>query len=165
LSLVVMDARARPGLPPDARALVDRDGTLARPWRPAVYDADATDRREWAFLAWVSLGDCARHLARGRAWRAVAALQAAREETWKLIAAALGVGYPGFGAVSVESEGLAPPTELERSLPGDLRTESILDAAEALAGTLAELSRELEVAGVEQAARGRLRYCADAARG
>jgi hypothetical protein len=161
LSLVVMDARARPGLPPEARAVLDRDGTLARPWRPAVYEADAAVRREWAFLAWISLGDCARHLVRGRRWRAVAALQEARAETWKLIAAELGVGYPGFGSVSVDSAGLAPPPELEHSLPGDLRPESILAAADALARTLAPLSRELDVAGVEQATRARLRLCAD----
>ncbi len=159
LSLVVMDARARPGLPPEARAVLDRDGTLARPWRPAVYDADAAARREWAFLAWVSLGDCARQLVRGRRWRAVTALQEARAETWKLIAAELGVGYPGFGPVSVESAGLAPPPGLERSLPSDLRPESLLAAAAALAQTLAHLSRELDVAGVEQATRARLRLC------
>lgn len=164
LSLVVMDAGARPGLPPQARAVLDRDGTLARPWRPAVYDADAATQREWAFVAWVSLGDCARHLMRDRRWRAVGALQEARAETWKLIAADLGVGYPGFGAVSVESAGLAPPGELERSLPADLRPESVLAAAGALMETLASLSRGLDVAGVEQATRGRLRLCADVVR-
>lgn len=95
LSLVVMDSLARPGLPPDARAVVDRDGRLAHAWRPAAYDADAAGRREWAFLAWVGLGDCARHLVRGRCWRAVGALHEARDQTWKLIAAELGVGYPG----------------------------------------------------------------------
>jgi hypothetical protein len=161
LSLVVMDARARPGLPPEARAVLDRDGTLARPWRPAVYDADAAARREWAFLAWIALGDCARHLIRGRGWRSVGALQEARAETLKLIAAELRVGYPGFGAVSIEGAELAIPPALELSLPADLRPESILAAADALARTLAALSRELDVAGVEQATRARLRLGAD----
>jgi hypothetical protein len=160
-----MDAHARPGLPPDARAVVDRDGTLAHAWRPAVYDADAADRREWAFLAWVSLGDCARHLVRGRGWRAVGALQDAREQTWKLIAAELRVGYPGFGAVSVENAGLAPPSELGRSLPGDLRPGSILAAAMALVEVLTPLSGELDVVGVQRATRERMRHCADALRG
>jgi hypothetical protein len=164
LSLVVMDAGARPGLPPEARAVLDRDGTLARPWRPAVYEADAAARRGWAFLAWISLGDCARHLVRGRRWRSVGALQEARAEILKLIAAELGVGYPGFGSVSIESAGLAIPPELERSLPADLRPESILAAADALAHTLAALSRELDTAGVEQATRARLELGAHAVR-
>jgi hypothetical protein len=159
-----MDARARPGLPPGARALVDRDGTLARPWRPDAHDADAAVCREWAFLAWLSLGDCARHLIRGHSWRAVDSLQQAREETWKLVAASLGIGYPGFGAVSVENAGLEPPIGLALSLPGDLRAGSILAAAEALAATVAPLSRDLDVAGVERAARERLDQCARAGR-
>ncbi|WP_133116426.1 hypothetical protein [Amycolatopsis antarctica] len=50
--LVVLPAEARTGLPPEARALLDRAGRLATPWYPASASATGDQRREWAFLAW-----------------------------------------------------------------------------------------------------------------
>lgn len=57
LSLVVMPASQRAGLPPQSVALYDLDGQLARSWTPDNAQADADTMREWTCLGWVALGD------------------------------------------------------------------------------------------------------------
>ena len=156
LSLVVMPATQRRGLPPGAQVLLDRTGRLANAWQPGSFAATPEQRREWAFLAWWALGDVAKHARRGSLWRAVGSLDEARNHAWRLHAAALGVDYPVFGAVSVENAGLRAPQGLEATLPRDLDPASIRRAAGALAGILTGLSEDLDVSGVRQAALARL---------
>ena len=150
-----------------ADSLVQSLGTAAAPaehlivqqrrrTRPASIAASPAQRREWAFLAWWALGDVAKHARRGSLWRALGSLDEARGVAWKLHAAALGVDYPGFGAVSVENAGLAAPAALHRTLPTGVDAAAIRNAAAALAGILAGLTADLAVGGVRQAAIARL---------
>ncbi|ACQ82337.1 hypothetical protein Bcav_4096 [Beutenbergia cavernae DSM 12333] len=136
LSLVVVPAEFRTGLPPEARALVDRAGRLATPLGPDRWVPDGGTRHEWAFLAWVAVGDAARHAHRGHPWRALRCLTEGRDLVWQLWAADLGLTYPHFGAVTVENAGAPVPPGLERTHPRSLEAADLLDAAAALAGVL-----------------------------
>ena len=117
LSLVLDPDSERGGLPPGAKALLDRTGALARPGSPAVVTASTEDTREWAFLAWWAIADVAKHARRGSAWRAVEALHEARTMAWRLHAAALGLDYPVFGAVTVVNARRPAPDGLADTLP------------------------------------------------
>src|SRR5690606_16830592 len=154
LSLVVLPAEVRTGLPPQSRALLDRSGRLARPLPAERWAADAATRREWAFLAWIGIGDAARHAVRGRVWRALRSLTEARDHAWRLWAAEAGVPYPAFGAVGVENADLPAPPGLAATHPADLRAGSLLAAAGALADVLTGLEPRLDA--LEASIRGRL---------
>jgi hypothetical protein len=156
LSLVVMPADDRPGLPPGAVALLDRTGQLATPWQPAVLHASAEQQREWAFLAWWGLGDVAKHARRGSVWRALTALNEVRDCALRLHAAALDVDYPGFAAVSLENAGVPVPQGLWATLPGSPDAASLLEAGNAMAAILGELTAGHGVDGVRQVMWGRL---------
>ncbi|TDD99060.1 hypothetical protein [Jiangella asiatica] len=156
LSLVVMPAENRPGLPPGARALLDRSDRLAQPYEPPTLLATDEQRREWAFLAWWGLSDVAKHAGRGRIWRAVESLHDARSAAWQLHAAAAGVDYPSFGAVSVENAGLPAPAGIEHTLPAAAAPEALLAAARALASVLDPLTERYAVDGVRAEALRRL---------
>lgn len=132
LSLVVFDAEARQGLPPQAVATVDKSGRLSRTLDRGRWDADDATVREWAFLAWIAIGDAARHRHRGRTWRALHSLTEARDHLWKLWAHASGLTYPMFGAVTVENADTALPEGVEQTHPADLSTASIHHALTAL---------------------------------
>jgi len=101
LSLVVIPATQRAGLPPQSVALYDIDGQLARSWTPDVAVATAQTAREWACLAWLALSDLMKYLDRGSAWEALSRLDEARSQAWKLWAVAIGASYPAFGLTSV----------------------------------------------------------------
>lgn len=140
LSLVVLPADARGGLPPQARALLDRSGRLATAlpanrWAPAPEAV-----REWAFLAWVATGDAARHAHRGHPWRALRSLTEARDLAWQLWAARQGLTYPQFGAVSAENEGAGGPAGIAATHPPTLGAADLLAAATALADVLEPLT-------------------------
>lgn len=145
LSLVVSPASRRKGLPPGALALLDRKGILGQPWSPEVLAASVEQQREWAFLAWWGLGDVAKHARRGQCWRALHSLDEARDLVWRLHAAALGVDYPSFGAVSVENAGLPAPAGIADSLPAAVDPGAILAAAAALASVLDPLAAPFAV--------------------
>ncbi|MQM27107.1 hypothetical protein [Glycomyces albidus] len=136
LSLVVFDAAARTGLPPQSSAPVDKTGRLAEPLAPDRWDPDDRTRREWAFLAWIALGDAARHTLRDHPWRALHALTEARDHLWRLHAAALGLTYPAFGAVTVENAEAEPPQGIHATHPETLTAPDMRKALEALAGLL-----------------------------
>lgn len=136
LSLVVFDAAARTGLAPQSTAVVDKAGRLAEPIDPARWTPDAAARREWAFLAWIALGDAARHAARGRPWRALGSLTEARNQVWSLHAADLGLTYPQFGAVTVENADAPAPQGIAATHPADLTAPAVLGAIEAVAALL-----------------------------
>ena len=153
LSLVLDTRPERGGLPPGAKALLDRTGELAAPGTPGPLTASADDLREWAFLAWWDLADVAKHARRGSAWRAVEALHEARTMAWRLHAAALGLDYPLFGAVTVVNAKRPAPEGLEATLPG--RPEDALTAAAALATVLDGLTDldDPDIAGIRDHAR------------
>ncbi|MFB9658792.1 hypothetical protein ACFQS3_21385 [Glycomyces mayteni] len=136
LSLVVFDAAARTGLAPQSTAVVDKSSRLADPIDPARWTPDDDARREWAFLAWIALGDAARHASRGRPWRALGSLTEARDRLWSLHAADLGLTYPQFGAVTVENADAPAPQGVEATHPADLTGPAMLAAIEALAALL-----------------------------
>jgi hypothetical protein len=155
LSLVVMPAENRPGLPPGSRALLDRSGRLAVPYQPPATHASAEQRREWAFLAWWALADVAKHARRGLTWRAVESLHEARTCLWRLHAAEAGLDYPEFGVVSVENAGATAPTGIERTLPA-ADDADVRAAARALCAVLDPLAASHGVAGIRAEARRRL---------
>lgn len=156
LSLVVTPAENRPGLPPGAKALVDRSGRLSQPYEPPVLRATDEQRREWAFLAWWALSDVAKHAGRGLVWRALEALHEARTGAWRLHAAVAGIDYPSFGAVSAENADVPAPPGIELTLPAAAAPDAIFAAARALAVVLEPLTAPYHVDGVRAEALRRL---------
>jgi hypothetical protein len=135
LSLVIMPASWRPGLPPQSVALYDADGILSRPYLPPSAQASAAVAREWAYLAWMALGDVAKYAERGSAWEARARLEEARGLLWQLWAIGLGSVYPAFGLTSVlDTPGAQLPPGIEATAAG----LAVADAL-AAAGSLADL--------------------------
>jgi hypothetical protein len=163
LSLVVMPASWRAGLPPQSVALYDPDGQLARPWQPDVASASAATAREWACLGWVALGDLAKYLDRGSGWEARARLEEARAQAWQLWAVATGAVYPAFGLTAVLDAGdVRLPPGLDATAagpdPADLRRAAIATAT-LLAHVTTQAQRKLAFAapvGLEAWVRGRL---------
>jgi hypothetical protein len=136
LSLVVLDEGFRTGLPPQAIATVDKSDRLMTPLDQDRWDPDEATVREWAFLAWIALGDAARHRLRDHPWRALAALTEARGQLWKLHAQALGLPYPMHGAVTVENAEAEPPQGIRDTHPADLGAGELHRALTAAAGLL-----------------------------
>lgn len=132
LSLVVMPAQARTGLPPEAVALVDKSGNLQHPIEPSVWDPDEATRRRWTFLACLTASDALKHSVRGNRWRALRSLNEARDLHLQLVAAQEGVTFPQFGAVSLENAGRPVPVALAQTLPPDLEPDSLGAAVRAL---------------------------------
>ncbi|MEU5262174.1 hypothetical protein [Amycolatopsis sp. NPDC021455] len=157
LSLVVLAAADRPGAPPGARVLLDRSGRLAGTWLPRQLEASSGERREWAFLSWVNLGDAVKHARRGTVWRAVHSLGLARDYAWKLYAASRGLEYPEFGPVTVETANVPPPPGIEDTHPRAIEPGSISSAALSLAAVLGPLSEGLSVEGVRAVTERNLR--------
>jgi hypothetical protein len=142
LSLVIMPASWRQGLPPLSVALYDADAILARPYLPPSARATAQDAREWACLGWMALGDVAKYAERGSAWEARARLEEARGMLWQLWAIALESTYPAFGLTSVlDTPGAHLPAGIETTAAG-LAVADVLTAAAALAGLLDAVSEQ-----------------------
>ena len=136
LSLVVMRASWRAGLPPQSVALYDLDGQLGRPWTPDTAEADAATAREWACLGWVALGDLAKYADRGSVWEARAKLEEARAQAWQLWAVAIGAVYPAFGLTAVlDVPGVTLPPGIEATAAG-LGLPDVRRAADATADLL-----------------------------
>lgn len=150
LSLVVLAASDRPGAPPGALVLLDRTGRLQKTWQPPQLEASFDDRREWAFLSWLNLGDAMKHAKRGKVWRAMHSLEQARDDyTWKLYAASRGLRYPVFGPVTVETAQHPPPPGIEESYPRQIESGSIRAAVPSLAAVLRPLTEGLSVGGMQ----------------
>lgn len=156
LSLVVMLAHSRPGLPPEAIALVDKSDRLTAPWTPSVAEAPETYHRERTFLAWWELGDVAKHALRGSMWRAVEALHGARSRVWEIVAADAALTYPRFGAVTAENGGEGAPPGLGATLPASPDPAEVLRAAVRLADVVDATAHRDDVAGVRAIALARL---------
>lgn len=118
LSLVAMPASSRPGLPPGAVALLDRDGRLATPITPGALTASDDTRREWSFFGWQALSDLDKYLRRGSLWEARQRLEEAREQVWRLWAAGRDVPYPVFGLTSVLDGDVPLPPRVDETVAG-----------------------------------------------
>jgi hypothetical protein len=148
LSLVVSRAEQSRGLAPESLALVDKSGRL-QALRPASeFDPDAGILREWSFVAWISLGDAAKHASRGSGWRAIQSLAEARDLAWQLFASGRDIAFPAFGAVSVQNAGLAGEAGMDATLPASLARNDLLDAVRALAAVLVALTAAHRVDGL-----------------
>jgi hypothetical protein len=157
LSLVVVSASVREGLPPESRALIDRTGRLATPLPLARWLPSAETARDWAFEAWISVGDAARHAVRGHPWRALRSLTEARDLAWQLWAADNTVAFPAFGAVSVENAGLAGPEAIAMTHPDSLAVDSLFRAIEVLTSIVEQLTATHDVDGVARVVTERIR--------
>lgn len=141
LDMVVMPARVRPGRAPDEVVLLDRDGRLAQPFTPEVDKVDGDQVREWAFLGWVALADCAKYLDRGSLWEARSQLGAARDRIWSLWAAAKGARYPVFGLSQVLDRDPGDlPAGIERTVAEAPGPQPLREAACAAAEVLSAVS-------------------------
>ncbi|HEY7176825.1 MAG TPA: hypothetical protein VH442_18085 [Micromonosporaceae bacterium] len=117
LSLVLMPASWRTGVPPGSVVLHDADGRPTTPVRPPSADADPATLREWAALGWIALGDLAKYLDRGSLWEAYQRLDHARGELFKLWAAADSVDFPGYGLTAIlDTEGATLPPGIEATV-------------------------------------------------
>jgi hypothetical protein len=152
LSLVLMPASWRLGLPPGSVALHDLDGQLAAPWRPAGADVDAATLREWAALGWIALGDLAKYLDRGSLWEAHQRLEAARGEFWKLWAAGANVDFPGYGLTAILDEATPLlPASVEATvatLDADELRRAARHLADLLNAAIARIDGRLRMAGL-----------------
>ena len=134
VDLVVMADSADAGAIPSVVVLHDPAGLVrvrdtARPVTPEQV-------REWAFLGWCALADLGKYLRRGSAWEALARLEEARAQLWKLEAAAAGVAQPQYGLTSILD--FAPggvPAEMAATVAG-LEPAGLLAAARQVARLL-----------------------------
>jgi len=156
LSLVVSRAEQSRGLAPQSLSLVDKSGRLAVIRPTSEFDPSAETLREWSFVAWISLGDAAKHASRGSGWRAVQSLTEARDLAWQLFATTRGIPFPAFGAVSAQNAGLAASAGLGATLPASLALHELFAATRALADVLAELTAPHSVDGVRDATLARI---------
>jgi len=147
LDLVLLPASRRHGLPDGAVALVDRDGRLAKPWRPPVADPPTSrEAREWVMLGWWALSDAAKYLRRGSLYEAIERVGEARQHALRLFAVAERIPYPSFGLVSLlDFEPYELPDSLEQTYAIPRDQPDVLDAATATADLLSRTTRAAAV--------------------
>lgn len=136
LSLVVLPASFRAGLPPEATALVDKSGRLASPLPSSRWEPDEAALELWRYQAWTLCADAARHAVRGASWRALGALSESRDRLWRLWAHAHGLTFPEFGAVTVSNAALAEPDGMAATHPSSLEPAELVRAVRALLAVL-----------------------------
>jgi hypothetical protein len=119
---------------------------LARRWDPPSLTATAQQLRDWAYGAWLALGDADKYLRRGSAWEADARLHEARTMVWRMWASAQAAAYPAFGLTSVLDGDAPPPPGIEATVTGLDGLEQ-RRAALALADTLDAVSALVNVDG------------------
>jgi hypothetical protein len=100
VDLVVMDASVDVGSVPEVVVLHDPGGRVTIREQPPG-PVPPQQVREWAFLGWCALADLGKYLRRGSPWEALARLDEARAQLWKLQAAAAGVAQPRYGLTSI----------------------------------------------------------------
>ncbi len=98
--------------------------------------------REWAFNGWACLADVGKYLRRGSDWEALAALDRARVEYWRLLATVHDVPNPQYGVTSLLD---FAPEQVSRYM-GD--TVSDLDPARMAAAAARLAARLTEVGGL-----------------
>jgi hypothetical protein len=136
LSLVVRPASQWQGRAPGEMVLYDPGGAFTGDRTPAVLRASADDVREWAFLGWIALADLVKYVDRRSAWEALARLDDARAQAWRLWAVAAGLDYPTFGLTAVLDDPAAgTPPGIEATV-ARLDLDALLAAARRLAEVL-----------------------------
>jgi hypothetical protein len=126
------------GRSPDMMVLHDRDRLTDTITEPRNASATAEEVREWAFLGWEAISNCAKHLARGSRWEALDRLNFARGEVWRLWAVAQGVPQPSYGLTTILDHGINLPPGIEDTVT-EISTEGLWEAARACAGLLEDL--------------------------
>jgi hypothetical protein len=94
VDLVVLPDTVDAGTIPDVVVLHDPGNVVTIAPRAAAVTPELA--REWAFLGWCAVADLGKYLRRGSAWEARGRLEEAREQLWKLQAAAGGVAQPQY---------------------------------------------------------------------
>ncbi len=144
LDLVVLPAAPDIGVPSSV-ALYDPDGLVAVP-APEVPPPAPAEIREWAFLAWAAVADLGKYLRRGSPWEALARLNEARAQAWKVLAAADRVPQARYGITSILD--FAPgtvPAAMAGTVAG-LDAAGLLAAGRRLAALLTEAGQRLDEA-------------------
>jgi hypothetical protein len=142
LDLVIMPAVTGIGVV-DSVVLYDPGGLVASP-SPHGPPPGPAEIREWAFLAWAALADLGKYLRRGSPWEALARLDEARAQCWKVLAAADRVPQAQYGITSILD--FAPdtvPAAMARTVAG-LDAAGLLAAARRLAALLAGAGERLD---------------------
>lgn len=142
LSLAVSPSSWVLGLKPNAVALYDPGGRLAKMWDPSVRAVTSKQIREWTFLAWLDLADAAKYLKRGSPWEALERLHRARNRTWQLWAAAHKEDFALYGMTQVIDDGVEFPMGMERTV-AKLEAKSIHNACLVLADILKRTAEEV----------------------
>jgi hypothetical protein len=138
VDLVVFPDTRDAGSIPDVVVLHDPGGVVTIAGRRVPVTPEQA--RQWAFLGWCAVADLGKYLRRGSLWEAHGRLEEAREQLWRLQAAAGGVAQPQYGLTSILD--FAPGT-----VPaGMAATVAGLDPAALLAAGQ-ELARLLSAAG------------------
>jgi hypothetical protein len=141
LDLVVLPAAPDVRVP-NAVALHDPDGlvTAAAPDPPP----SPAEVREWAFLGWAALADLGKYLRRGSAWEALARLNDARAQCWKVMATADRVPQARYGITSIlDFAPGAVPAAMAGTVAG-LDLADLLAAGRRLAGLLTATAARLD---------------------
>jgi hypothetical protein len=136
VDLVVMDESVDVGLVPGVVVLHDPGGRITIREQQAG-PVPPQQVREWAFLGWCALADLGKYLRRGSPWEALARLDEARAQLWKLQAAAAGVAQPQYGLTSIlDDRPGRVPAAMAGTVAG-LEPAGLLAAARQVAGLLA----------------------------
>lgn len=142
LDLVIMPAEPDFRVP-HAVALYDPDGLVVS-GAPDGPPPGAEEVREWAFLAWAYLADVGKYLRRGSPWEALARLNDARGQAWKVVAAADRVPQARFGFISIlDFAPEAMPPAMAGTVAG-LDLAGLLAASRRLARLLTETAARLD---------------------
>jgi hypothetical protein len=142
VDLVVYPASVPAGAIPDVVVLYDPDHQLVTGGgrAPAVTPAQV---REWAFQGWCALADLGKYLRRQSPWEALSRLNEARDQLWRLWAAAQDVPSPQYGLTSILDFGAGQiPAAMEATVC-DLDAARLLSAGQSLAALLSEAGRYL----------------------
>jgi hypothetical protein len=136
VDLVVLPAFAKRARDREWVVLYDPDGRVSG--EPEEHDPTSDQVRTWMFGGLGRLSAAAKYLTRGSLWEALAVLEAARADLWRLWAVAIGAPDPQYGITAV----LDVPGA--RLLPGIERTIAPLDRARIREASLACLDLLIE---------------------
>ena len=142
VDLVVMADSVDAGAIPNVVVLHDPAGLVTI--RDTSGPVTPEQVREWAFLSWCALADLGKYLRRGSPWEALARLEEARAQLWKLQAAAGRVAQPQYGLTSILD--FAPGlirADMAATVAG-LEPAALLAAGRQLARLLGEAGAGLE---------------------
>jgi hypothetical protein len=142
VDLVVMADSVDAGAIPNVVVLHDPAGLVTI--RDTAAPVTPGQVREWAFLGWCALADLGKYLRRGSPWEALARLEEARAQLWRLQAAAGRVAQPQYGLTSILD--FAPgrvPAEMAATVAG-LDPAALLAAARRAGRLLSEAGAGLD---------------------